>query len=844
MPLRPGRPSCGGTSGDRSATPSWRPPSWSLSKTFRHGAPHPSARPRCWREHRRTRTCGWHMCQWEGTPRLSAPDDLEGRERLARCERILDALDEGVWEIRYDGGPSFFSQRAFTMLGYDPPPSAEARDFLWSITHPDDESTARQLLGELKRGERDSYSLDIRMRGAEGEWHYVALRVRCAERADDGQVLAAVGTLSDVSDERRAALAARDAHRSLQQVLESISDGMFVINDDFEFTYFNRAAEDLLGRPRDEVVGRHFAEAFPEAAGSVFEEEYRAALRTREFRSFEVYFGLAPYENWYDVRVHPHDEGIAVFFQVTTERKLAERALRESEERYRALVQSALDGIVVAGPDQRVREANPALCDLLGRPRDELIGTDVWDLTVGESEGDLGSLLERDPEAAGGIGETALKASDGEEVPVEVRLGRFRQGDEDLYLGIVRDVTHRIAIERERREFEANLQQAQKLESLGLLAGGIAHDFNNLLMGVLGNADLALNTMLETAPARPFVRNIETAARRAADLCNQMLAYSGKGRFIVEDLDLSELVEEMVHMLEVSVSKAAALRLSLASDLPAISADASQIRQVVMNLIVNASDALGDQVGVINLSTEANECDAEYLAATYLDDSLKPGSYVVLEVSDTGCGMDAETQERIFDPFFTTKFAGRGLGMAAVLGIVRGHGGAIKLYSEVGTGTTIKVLLPASTTSDTRKGSAEGRPGRDMAGAGDMTVLVVDDEDTVREVATAMLQTIGFQALAAPSGEAAMEVYLEDPGRIDCVLMDLTMPGMDGQELFRLLRRHDPALPVVLSSGYSRQEVAQRFAGMRLTGFVQKPYRLRTLREALFPLLASPESPD
>ncbi|MBZ0252479.1 MAG: hypothetical protein K8I02_03985, partial [Candidatus Methylomirabilis sp.] len=249
-----------------------------------------------------------------------------------------------------------------------------------------------------------------------------------------------------------------------------------------------------------------------------------------------------------------------------------------------------------------------------------------------------------------------------------------------------REVAERARMEEERRGLEARIQQTQKLESLGVLAGGIAHDFNNLLMGVLGNAGLALMEMSPEAPGRESVRLIETAAQRAAELTNQMLAYSGKGRFVIERLDLSRLVSEMAHLLHVSISKRAALNLRTPAGLPPIEGDAAQIRQVVMNLITNASDALGDGTGTISVTTGRCAADAGYFDRSFIKDDLPEGEYVFVEVSDTGCGMDGETAAKIFDPFFTTKFAGRGLGLAAVLGIVRGHRGAVRVYSEPGRG--------------------------------------------------------------------------------------------------------------------------------------------------------------
>jgi len=309
-----------------------------------------------------------------------------------------------------------------------------------------------------------------------------------------------------------------------------------------------------------------------------------------------------------------------------------------------------------------------------------------------------------------------------------------------------------------------------------------------------------------------------------------MLAYSGKGRFVVRRYDLSEIVREMGQILEVSVSKKATVRYFLAEGLPAVESDATQIRQVIMNLITNASDALGDMGGVITILTGVMECDEAYLSGSYLDDGLPGGKYVYLEVSDTGCGMDAEILSKVFDPFFTTKFVGRGLGLAAVLGIVRGHKGAIKVYSEVGKGTTFKILLPA----------AEWKPGERVKTAeqgvlaqGGGTILLVDDDPLVLDIASEMLAQLGFQVLTASNGREGLKVFRIHSDEITCVILDLTMPVMGGEETFRELRSLRSDVRVILSSGYNQQDVTQRFVGRGLSGFIQKPYTVASLRSVL-----------
>jgi PAS domain S-box-containing protein len=397
-----------------------------------------------------------------------------------------------------------------------------------------------------------------------------------------------------------------------------------------------------------------------------------------------------------------------------------------------------------------------------------------------------------------------------------------------LFMDAVWKIVTRKRSEEERLNLEKQLLHAQKLESLGVLAGGIAHDFNNILTAIIGNADLALMRINKESPAVENLRRIEEAAARAADLAKQMLAYSGKGRFVVETIDLNRLLEDMLHMLEVSISKKAVLRLQLHQLLSPVEADATQLRQIIMNLVINASEAIGDMSGFISITTGCMECDRNYLKDVWLEENIGEGLYVYLEISDSGCGMDKVTMTRIFDPFFTTKFTGRGLGMAAVLGIVRGHKGAIKIYSELNKGTTFKILLPASDRPAPRFTQESQADKWQRSG----TVLLVDDEITIREVGVAMLEELGLTTITANDGREALEVFRSTPD-IDFVIMDLTMPHMDGEQCFRELRRLQPDIKVILSSGFNEQEVTQRFIGKGLAGFIQKPYRLSMLQEVI-----------
>ena len=388
--------------------------------------------------------------------------------------------------------------------------------------------------------------------------------------------------------------------------------------------------------------------------------------------------------------------------------------------------------------------------------------------------------------------------------------------------------------EEERQKMQEKLRHTQKLESLGVLAGGIAHDFNNILTGILGNSELALDDLSPASPAHDFIEEIQKGAKRAAELSHQMLAYSGKGKFVIENIDVNEIIKDVTHMLEVSISKRHVIKNDLTANLPFVDVDITQIRQVIMNLIINASEAIGENNGVICVSTSTVECGGEGCQtwkSMVLDDVLPVGEYILIEVTDTGVGMDKNTIKKIFDPFFTTKFTGRGLGMSAILGIIRGHKGAINVESEPGKGTKFTVFLPASReTSSTEKLDSKET---EAPWQGTGTVLVVDDEETVRGVAKSMLGKMGFKVIMAADGKEAVEILRDRSNEIDYIILDLTMPRMSGEECFLELRKIREDIPIVICSGYSEEETAKKFVDQRVNEFLQKPFRLKTLKNKM-----------
>ena len=536
---------------------------------------------------------------------------------------------------------------------------------------------------------------------------------------------------------------------------------------------------------------------------------------------------------------------VCVFVRDIAARDLAERALLASESRYRSVIETSGTVLIGIGADGAIFEWNREAERVYGRSRTEVLGKDFYITIIPESSR---------AEARAGIAEVlAGRPSRSVEYPIRSRDGTEYMliwnvarllGVRGEALGVIasgQDITDLKRLDVERRALEAKVQHAQKLESLGILAGGIAHDFNNLLVGILGNASLALMDIAQDSPLREIVADIETTALRAAELTKQMLAYSGKGRFIVHPVDVNALVREMAQLLQTVISKKATLRFDFAADLPPVEADATQLRQIVMNLITNASDALGGEDGAITLRTGVRRATREYLTSGYVDDALHDGDYAFIEVEDTGCGMDAETQGRIFDPFFSTKFTGRGLGLAATLSIVRGHRGTIKVASAPMRGTTFTVLLPC--TAAPASPAPESFAPRRERFRGSGSVLVVDDDETVRAVAQTMLERSGFAVLTARDGCEGVAMFDSGRDTISLVLLDLTMPTLGGEDAFRAMLRMRPDVRVVLMSGYSSQELAARYGAEGLAGFIQKPFRLEELEACLTGVLAEAPSP-
>jgi two-component system cell cycle sensor histidine kinase/response regulator CckA len=620
----------------------------------------------------------------------------------------------------------------------------------------------------------------------------------------------------------------------LSAMVESANDAIIGKTTKGVVQTWNRGAERIYGYSAAEMLGRDMTVILPpdrsdeeaeilERIGRGERVEHFDAVRMRkDGRLIHVSIAISPIRGQ-DGRVIGASH-VARDITQSTELELARARLA-------AIVESSDDAIISKDLNGIVQTWNKGAERVYGYAAPEITGRSMSLLLPPDRPDEETLILKR---LAKGERvdhfETARLRKDGRLIQVSLSISPVYDKD-----GKVRAASHVARDITERHTLETQRLHAQKLESLGVLAGGVAHDFNNLLTGILGNASLVADSLHPANPNRRILDECIQAAERAAQLTRQLLAYAGKGRFVIEPVSLSALVREISTLIQTSISRKVQVRLELADNLPTVEADAGQLQQVVMNLIINGAEAIGDGVGLVVCSTAAQLIDEAYLRTLGAEAQyMTTGLYVTLEVHDSGCGMDEATLARIFDPFFTTKFTGRGLGLAAVSGIVHGHKGAMKVYSSPGKGSTFKVLFPAMgigqvpETADV-PGTYEGN---------NQTVLIVDDEESVRSTARNTLQRRGYRTLEARDGREALDVFRQFAQEIALVLLDLTMPYMNGEEVLRELKIISPEVRVLLSSGFNEVEAVRRFTGKGLAGFLQKPYTAAMLAETIKTIIA------
>jgi PAS domain S-box-containing protein len=783
------------------------------------------------------------LLRFVGEILANALERKRSKEALLQSEErfrgLVESTSDWVWEVDPDGRYTYSSPNVKDLLGYEVEEVLGKTPF--DLMPPEEAVRARVIIQSLV------VRREPLVREENVNLHKDGRRVVLETSGvpvfrPDGSLRGYRGIDRDITGRKEAEEALRASEANYREIFDAANDAIVVHDAETgRIVDVNRTTCEMLGCGRDEMIGRS-VEDFGADEAPVARDEVASWMRKAMVRPQLFEWQCKRKDGrllWVEVhlrRVEIRGEArVLAIVRDITERKAAAEALRALEANYREIFNAANDAIFIhAMPTGEILDCNEKGCEMFGYTREEICRATIEDLSFGQppyKQADAERWLKQAAEGQPVVFEWRTRHSSGALFWVEISLKRATIGGQLRVLAVVRDITARKREEQERRRLEAQIQHAQKLESLGVLAGGIAHDFNNLPVAVMGNADLALLDVPPPSPARETIEEIKKAAIRASELTNQMLAYSGRGQFEVAAVNLNELIEEMTHLLEVSVSKKIALRKHFGGGLPAIEADAAQIRQVVMNLITNASEAIGEAEGVIAIHTGVTEIARPSPGEADLD-GLRKGRYVFLEVADTGCGMDKRTKARIFEPFFSTKFTGRGLGLAAVLGIVRGHGGAMKIDSEVGKGTTFRVLLPVGTQKEAPAAVAEEtQPARVWHAPG--TVLLVDDEQSVRKVGRAMLERIGFTVLTATDGRDGVAAFRQHADEIAVVLLDMTMPGLNGEEAFRAIREIRGDVPVLLCSGYNEQDATNRFRGQGLAGFIQKPFELDHLADKL-----------
>ncbi|MFT5694104.1 MAG: two-component system cell cycle sensor histidine kinase/response regulator CckA [Myxococcota bacterium] len=623
-------------------------------------------------------------------------------------------------------------------------------------------------------------------------------------------------------------------------VLEAQHSWVMEIDHTGSLTYTNDLIEEIIGFTADECYADDHLEFHPDdlpilvATGQEIRSTGKPVtneMRMRHKLGHWVWIKTTAI-GWMDDK---DDYFTLIFIQDISDIKKAEARERASEARYNVVAQMSCDLITEMDHRGRYRYIGPGSEEILGYTVEEILKLEPWYLLHPEDRERVREQFTHQfvsptetirPNRSLRMIEARFRHKDGRWLWFETQGVTYpREGGETRYLAVNRDVSERVLAEEQRREFEEGMQRSQKLESLGVLAGGIAHDFNNLLTPIMGSAGLGLMELPKNSPVRARMQTIHRAAKRAAALTNQMLAYAGQKPLRVERVDLTALVEDISELATASVAGKATIDLQLERDLPCVEGEAAQLTQVIMNLITNAAEALTEGMGKLTIRTGHVSIDKPATNILFAE-TMPLGDHVFFEVSDSGCGMDKETVERIFDPFFTTKFTGRGLGLAAVSGIVRGHRGGIHVKSTPGEGTTFRVTFPA-VTGPSAPAPVESTLARDFHSTA--TVLVVDDDEGVRDLASEVLRRVGMTVLVAADGHEGVKLFERHPDEIDVVLLDRTMPHLSGADTFEAIQAIRPKAKIVLVSGYSEERVTAELGGLALAGFLKKPFFPETL---------------
>jgi len=638
----------------------------------------------------------------------------------------------------------------------------------------------------------------------------------------------------DITDRKRAEEALQKRERYQRALLDNFPFAVWLKDTRSRFLAVNQKFAENFGiASPEEMVGKNDYFIASKEAAEIYRAHDRSIMESRQKQSAEEQIIGQGMQKWFESYKAPvigeNDEllGTVGFMRDITDRKRAEDALRESEERFRKILQD-VQSVAVQGyaPDGTIQYWNQASERLYGYSAEEAIGRNLCDLII-------------PPETRPSVEQSIRRMIETGQPTPSSELSLLRKGGSRVIVHsshAIVQMTGRtpelfcIDIDlTERKTTDQILFDMQRRESIGILSGGIAHDFNNLLGSMMGNISLAQSHLPEDHPSMMNMEKAISAMDRATTLTQQMLAYSGKGRFQFAVMDIAAMIREHVGLFTVSLPKNVKLVMQLPSEPAYVNGDPGQIEQVVMNLIINGGEAVADKQGTVTISLRSVSLSSVELAdyATLTKAILQPGTYATIDVADDGKGMSAEIRSRMFDPFFTTKFTGRGLGLSAVLGIVQGHNGGLKVESTPGAGSTFSVLLPLAPGPDPIAAPKDDNVSNSVERG--RVVLVIDDEEEIATTAKEMLEAGAYATLMELSPLRGIEVYRQHRSEIGVVLLDQTMPEMSGKEVADALRAINPDVRIIITSGYSEEEVTSKLGATRVAAFIQKPYRLGTM---------------
>jgi PAS domain S-box-containing protein len=755
------------------------------------------------------------------------------RDSEERFRTLAEKAPYGMVMIGDDGRFLYVNKAFIEMFGYDLSEAPNGKEW-FRKAYPDPE-IRREAISEWLTDLHESLPGQERPRVftvccKNGDYRRILFR---PVQLESGRHLM---TCEDVTERERAEIALKESEERYRALVEQANDIIYRTAPSGVITYINPAVTRLTGYAESDITGKHFSAfvhpSYVDRAACYYKRQlleripdtyYELPIITRSGASV-----------WLGQNVHLLTDGDRrIGFQAIcrdiTERKLAEQALEESELRYRTLFERAGDAIFILEAEGenpgRIVSANTAAAQMHGYSVSEMTGLSIADLDAPEEAPKVPDRIARISRGEWIKEQIVHRKKDGTIFPVEITAGLLDLPNRKYILAIDRDVTERV-------ELEAKLRHASKMEAIGRLAGGVAHDFNNLLTAMIGYTDILAQQLPPTGPEIEKLGRIAQAAKRAAELTHQLLAFSRKQMLEVKVLDCNEIILDLEEMLRRLIREDIELTITLDPELPRVKADPAQLEQIIMNLVLNSRDAM-PKGGRLGIGTQRVELDETYSPGSA---DLAPGLYVMLSVSDAGHGMDAETCSRIFDPFFTTKEKGlgTGLGLSTVFGIVMQHNGHISVHSEPGLGTTFKVYLPCvSESGDPLVRSASSNP--PLTGA--ETILVVEDEDAVRKLICEALNLLGYTALDASCPRDAISLCSGDAAPIDLLLTDVILPEMDGRTLYETISATLPAIKVLFVSGYTDDFIVHHGVLDEGVHFMQKPFNVETLaqkvREAL-----------